>query len=194
VFQFNAANYGRGFQFDPPLDQYPPNPLGPGEPYRPLRATLDALTVERAFAGAKVVDHAAAQACLAGVWLRFDFLDQSHQLSQEIETTTGSYWHGLMHRREPDYGNAKYWFRRFGQHPVFEPLWEVAQQMAKANSDDAVRGILGWNRWDPFRFVDLCQMAAREGGAREQFCRELALREWELLFDYSYRTAIGEGE
>ena len=45
-----------------------------------------------------------AACCLCGLWLLHDFLDESHSLSQEITTDTGSYWHGIMHRREPDYG------------------------------------------------------------------------------------------
>lgn len=191
---FNATIYGQGFQFEPPLDKFPTNPLGPGQPHRPLRTALEAMTVERAFAGTPVVDDDAARACLAGVWLRYDFLHESHEISQAIETPTGSYWHGIMHRREPDYGNAKYWFRRVGQHPVFGPLWDAAQRESQHCDFAEARSLLAWNRWDPFRFVDLCQAAAGDKGMFQLLCRNIALREWELLFNYSYRVAIGHAE
>src|SRR5256885_4271754 len=99
--------------------------LGPGSPNEPARKQLTALTVEKAFPGQSIVGHDAARCCLSGIWLWHDFLDESHEISQEVESVDGSYWHGIMHRREPDYGNAKYWFRRVPAHPIFEPLAEA---------------------------------------------------------------------
>jgi hypothetical protein len=83
------------------------NPLGPGAPNEEARARLGALRVEIAFAPQAVRDPDMAAACLAGLWLYHNFLDESHRLSQDLGTPTGSYWHGLMHRREPDFGNPK---------------------------------------------------------------------------------------
>src|SRR5262245_29264261 len=97
-------------------------PLGPGPPNEALRPRLEALTMERAFSGKDGVDRDAAHCFLSALWLWYDFLDESHEISQEIETIDGSYWHGIMHRREPDYGNAKYWFRRVPRHAIYEPL------------------------------------------------------------------------
>jgi hypothetical protein len=132
-----------------------------------------------------------ARACLAGLWLRHDFLDESHALSQDIDTPTGSYWHGIMHRREPDYGNAKYWFRRVGRHPIFGALAAEACTLAAAQPTiDVPRLLQAESDWDPFRFVDLCQQAAREKGPLESLCRAIQQREWELLFDYCFLQAV----
>jgi hypothetical protein len=82
-------------------------PLGPGTSDQALRPRLAALTPEHLCAPHPVRDPDMARACLAGLWLLYDFLDESHTISQNLGTPTGSYWHGLMHRREPDYDNPK---------------------------------------------------------------------------------------
>jgi hypothetical protein len=188
-FRLNPADYGPVFA--PVLREYPANPLGPGNPLRVFREQIEPVTLERAFAHTTVVDEDGANCCLAGLWLKYDFLDESHTISQDIETPTGSYWHGIMHRREPDYGNAKYWFRRVGNHPVFAPLLLAAQEEAAPLTIPAAMEIKAWHAWDPYRFVDFCQQAATDKEQFQLLCRVIALREWELLFDHSYREATG---
>ena len=58
----------------------------------------------------------------AGLWLYVDDIWKSHTISQSIEDATGSYWHGIMHRREGDFGNAHYWFDRVGSHPAMKSM------------------------------------------------------------------------
>src|SRR5262245_57729481 len=69
-----------------------------------------------------VVREQEADALLAAFWLRYDWLDESHRISQGIETPTGSMWHAIMHRREGDFSNSKYWYRRTDGHPAFQLL------------------------------------------------------------------------
>ena len=167
-------------------------PLGPGNPNAKVQTQLKALTLEQAFGHVNVRDQDMAKCCLAALWLYHDFLDESHTLSQEIHTTTGSYWHGLMHRREPDYSNAKYWFQRVGDHPIFELLASDAKEIATENSGDAAKFPRRGNGWDAFAFIDMCEKAA--GSPSEMLCRRIQQREWELLFDFCYRQALDSSE
>lgn len=168
--------------------------LGPGQPNEPRRKELSALTVATAFAGQQVVAQDFARCCLAGLWLLHDFLDESHQLSQEIETSTGSYWHGIMHRREPDYGNSKYWFRRVGQHPIFPQLLTEAQGLIEAAgaNDREAQNLLHRSDWDPFPFIDWCAALARGTAQQTELAQQIAQAEWRLLFEFGYRRALGE--
>ena len=146
------------------------NPLGPGAARETFRPKLAALKPESLFGGGAIVDQDFARCCLSGLWLLHDFLDESHTISQEIETAGGNYWHGIMHRREPDYGNAKYWFRRVGQHPVFTPLAKAARELAAAAKIEIPRDmefLLRQETWDPYRFIDLCESLAGHKSAAE---------------------------
>jgi hypothetical protein len=162
--------------------------LGPGTPDVDAYPKLQALRVETAFAPQTVKDADMAACCFAGLWLRHDYFDESHKISQDIDTPSGSYWHGLLHRREPDFSNSKYWFRRVGRHAVFEPLHAAAVALAARSKDTP---IAAWPHWDPFAFVDLCESVIGKNTSAERLCMEIQAVEWRLLFEFCYRQAVG---
>jgi hypothetical protein len=61
-------------------------------------------------------------ALAAGLWLYIDDLDRSHAVSQRMHGATGSWWHAIMHRREGDFMNSQYWYRKTGKHPAMPQL------------------------------------------------------------------------
>lgn len=158
--------------------------LDAGRPETAARQRLEAATLAAAFP-TPVADRDMAACCLAAVWLLHDFLDESHSISQQVDTPAGSYWHGIMHRREGDFSNAKYWFRRVGAHPIYDELGprltEVAPSLAARL---APRG-----RFDPLAMVDAVQAALSSERELEAACRAVQQLEWELLFDHCHRAA-----
>src|SRR5262245_30305459 len=53
-----------------------------------------------------------ARCVLAGLWLLHDELDRAHGIVQEVGSESGSFWHAIMHRREGDFSNSRYWYAR----------------------------------------------------------------------------------
>lgn len=63
--------------------------------------------------------------CQSAFWMLVGNLDLSHSVSQVVPSREGSYWHGIMHRRERDFWNAKYWFQKVGKHPILSTIGEL---------------------------------------------------------------------
>ena len=166
------------------LRQLPLAPLGPGRPGQDVRGKLEAV----AWPGGGERDM--VMACRAGLWLAFDFLDESHTISQDLHTPEGSYWHALMHRREPDFSNSKYWFRRVGTHPIFDGLQREAARLAAGTAGQGAF-LATQPSWAPLAFVDLCESVHDEKAAGHDLCRQVQRVEWELLFAFCFERARG---
>lgn len=116
---------------------------------------------------------------LAGLWLHFDDLDRSHTLSQDLSSPEASFWHGIMHRREPDPSNAAYWFRRVGRHSTFPAIRSAAV---------AAGYLADGPEWDPFAWIDYWERARRQPDSPAYHLALAVQRiEWEILFDHCAR-------
>jgi len=106
----------------------------------------------------------AALAVKAGLLLWNDDLDGSHKIAQDLPDEFGAYLHGVMHRREPDYGNSKYWFRKVGEHPLFPQLHAAARELLgdAAGLENYRKSLTAGKKWDPYRMIDWCESAGEE--------------------------------
>jgi hypothetical protein len=132
-----------------------------------------------------------ARAALAGLWLFLDALDESHRLSQEIVSSTGSFWHAIMHRREGDFSNSKYWYNRCANHHVLRLMGAVAGSLAGDSARDRAIARALSDGWNPNGFVDLvAAVHDKPGDPRHEVAVKLQQAEWAGLFDYCLHEAV----
>lgn len=104
-----------------------------------------------------------------GLFYALDALDAAHAIFQEDSSPEGSYWHGILHRREGDFWNAKYWLQRAGRLPVLKALPE----------------------FEPVQFVNRCERASLRAGARDpEELLKLQRTEWDYLLRAAFEKAF----
>ncbi len=129
-------------------------------------------------------DPARAELIRALLLLWHDHSDASHVICQAIENPDGSLVHAILHRREPDYWNSKYWFRRVGQHPCFSALSKRVAPLLASEAKLAAQ-LLPGGKWDAFAFVDAVEAAAgKSPNARHHLLRAVQQAETEVALAY----------
>jgi hypothetical protein len=170
-----------------------------------LDEALQAAPPEELFEGFTVQNPQMGPAVLAGLHLWNDNWEASHNLLQVIKSPTGSYLHGLCHRREGHRGeglasnlaNAKYWFRQAGEHPVFDAVYRSALSVLDSGGvgfrwvTEAADQLRARRRWDPNTLIDWFAQAD-DGTLSSQttsILEEIQWREIDLLVDWCAQQA-----
>jgi hypothetical protein len=188
------------------LRERSPLPLFVTQPWDDeLDEALRSAGPEELFPDLSIRDPGMAACALAGLHLWNDNFNAAHNLCQGIKTQTGSYWHGLCHRREGHRGeglesnlsNARYWFRQTGDHPAFDAVYRSALNVLD-NAGSGFRwateaaGLLrSRRRWDPFALIDwFAQADAQTVSTQTQtLLEEIQWREIDLLVDWCVQQA-----
>jgi hypothetical protein len=105
----------------------------------------------------------------AGLLYAADDLEGAHAVFQQLDSPEGAYWHGMLHRREGDFPNARYWVRRAG----------------------TVGALAGLDAFSPIDFIGKCEAAAKIR-ADPLDLLDLQMREWEAMIHWSWLRLHGD--
>ena len=84
-----------------------------------------------------------------------DHLEASHEISQCLNSKDGNFLHALMHRREPDFLNTKYWLNQTGQYKAYS---EIAKRSKILLKEDSLPKLFT-GEWNPYAMVDSVEHA-----------------------------------
>jgi hypothetical protein len=136
-------------------------------------------------AGGKAIKDPAQFTLVRGAILyALDELDAAHQIFQEDHSELGSYWHGMMHRREGDFDNARYWFRRAGRLTLFHAMHAASRGVSSTMSRQET--------WDPYLLTGECEQVRFGAHELTQECQRLLRVEFDVLLAYSWEKGVGE--
>jgi len=156
----------------------------------PAKHMLDDVAPEALFVEGKAPHRDPARSVLSGLWLWHDWLDESHEVCQNVHTPDGSFFHAIMHRREGDFSNSKYWYAKVGNHPLYPVLAANSGTVLNQFPADKVLLRVNFNGWNPNAFVDLVEAVhdLPESDPKRRAAVALQQMEWRFLFDHCVRA------
>ncbi len=138
-----------------------------------------------------------------------DDLDAAHQICQSVGEGSSlpeiSYWHGIIHRREPDINNARNWFQRAQNLAANDALYRAAYshlqraiQMpdygeARETALQFLRHLQTQDTWDALYFLNLCASCLQNKDPNlQKLLEDLQTIEFKTLFHWTFQKATGQ--
>ncbi len=106
-------------------------------------------------------DARAPEAALGGLFLYFSCDEDCHEIVQDVNSAEGSFWHAIVHRREPDAGEFRLLVPANGDASgVSEPGAGRRRNRGKVSGGQVSSAAA----WDPFAFIEFCGTRAEAAG------------------------------
>lgn len=137
-----------------------------------------------------------------------DDIDTAHQICQTIGETTDApevcYWHGLIHRREPDFNNARSWFQKTlnfaANNLLHQAVYNFLQRAIQMPDYGDTREVAlqFWqhlktqNTWDALYFLNVCESAIENPNPDlQKLLEDIQAIEFDTLFHWTFQKALG---
>ncbi len=127
----------------------------------------------------------------AAFFLYFDGFEEAHLIAQDHEGVAGNWIHAILHRREPDAGNSKYWYHRVPlpgtvHQAIHEKVMLKMAHLPIPELAGLARKMEMSKGWEPEAFVDLVDQVRKENPASPLYrlLVEIQEVEWRGLLDH----------
>jgi hypothetical protein len=110
-------------------------------------------------------------------------LDHAHRIVQELSTTDAAYIHGMIHRLDDDFDNARYWFQRASMEAAAAEMYRRAAANSLTVASHPV--------WDPMLVTDMVE-TSRTNGVTDELRAVLKI-EFDVLLQFLWEAIEPEG-
>ena len=106
----------------------------------------------------------------AALYLYFDGFEEAHSIAQDHEGVGGNWVHALLHRREPDASNSRYWYRRTSiprplSGEIGREVLGLLEQKPVPELDKLKKKVAASKLWEPEIYVGLADPYVKEDPA-----------------------------
>ncbi len=120
--------------------------------------------------------------------LRIGSIDRAHEIVQHGSTSMDRYLHGVVHRIEGDFWNAKYWFRQVGDRELLARIGMEVMSTLEAKSvlesSKSMKLFDDQNRFAPENLVDAQAAVYGKSTSHDRvLIQQIAQAEWEAIWE-----------
>ncbi len=127
----------------------------------------------------------------SALYIYFDCFEEAHQIAQDHEGLPGNWLHAVLHRREPDAGNSKYWYHRVSAPSevlagIGKEALEVMGKNPPAEVSPLFHEISESGKWRSEAFVDACEKVRKKDSTSPAYkvLAEIQGAEWRGLLGF----------
>lgn len=179
-----------------------------GLQHRFLKPYIDKIETSTLFSENHLTSHIHGDLIRNALYQNNDDLDAAHQICQNAGNDSDlpeiSYWHGIIHRREPDFNNARSWFQKSQNLGVNDTLYRATYNLlqraiqmpdygnAREIALQFLKHLQNQETWDVFYFLNLCEAQAQNKDPHlEKLLEDIQALEFQTLFHWTFQKAIG---
>ena len=177
--------------------------------HRFLKPYIDKIDTSTLFSEHTLISDIHGHLVRNALYQKNDDLDAAHQICQWVGESSSlpeiSYWHGIIHRREPDIHNARNWFQKAqglaANDVLYQAIYSHLQRAIQIPNYGEARDtayqfrqhLQNHGTWDALYFLNLCELYLQNKDPNlQKLLEDIQAIEFKTLFHWTFQKALGQ--